>query len=50
MKLFSLDWVNIIIAISVVAADVIGRSMSLDQRRYDPPDLASVDPAIHVDA
>lgn len=35
---------------TVVAADMFGRSMALDQRRYDPPDLASVDPAIHVDA
>jgi len=35
---------------TVVAADMFGSSMPLDQRRYHPPDLASVDPAIHVDA
>ena len=35
---------------TIVAADVLGRSMALYQRGYDPPNLASVDPAIHVDA
>ena len=35
---------------AVIAADVIGRSMALDQRGHDPPDLAGVYPTVHVDA
>jgi hypothetical protein len=35
---------------TVFAADIFGRSMPLDQLRHDPPDLAGVNPAIHVNA
>lgn len=34
---------------TVVAADMFGSSVPLDQRGHDPPCLASVDPPIHVD-
>ena len=35
---------------AVVAADMFGRYMPLDQRGHDPPYLAGVDPLICVDA